>query len=78
MPAALDLSVAQVLDDICETLLEAAYRGTPYRRLHLDSGTYRRLELAKARELARGSPLVVLGLEVVADPLLEPGRPALS
>jgi hypothetical protein len=60
-------SVAEVLDGVCTDILRAAYGGRPPTRMNVSPRVYELVAAAKAQELARGNPLMLLGLDLVSD-----------
>ena len=73
-----DISVAEALDAACMRILDAASWHVPVKALRINTKVYELVAHAKARELARGEPLLLLGLPVVADDAVEVGRPELA
>jgi hypothetical protein len=73
-----DISVAEALDTAMVQILNAMHRQVPVTSLHVRPRVYDLVATAKAKELARGEPLVLLGLPVVADDTLTGDRPELG
>lgn len=67
-----DLTVAEILDDACRAILRGTYHRPPMREIHLNPQVYRVVAGGKARELDRGAPLMLLGLDVVSDVTVAP------
>jgi len=65
-------SVAHALDDACVQALQAGQSGREVAVLRVGPSLYAEFARAKARELTRGEPLMVLGLRVVMDDEHEP------
>lgn len=64
---ALDISVAEMLDDVCMDVFKAIRRHDPISKLSVEPHVYDLIVEAKAAELRRGNAAVVLGLELVSD-----------
>lgn len=60
-------SVAHLLDQARQQLVEARERGENPRYLRVNTDLYEVVAEAKAREVFRGSTLLLLGLEVVGS-----------
>lgn len=73
-----EFEVGALLDDIAATLLESPTLGAELRRLRVHPELYDRLVEAKSRELARGNPLLVFGMDAVRAEDVAPERPEMS
>lgn len=72
--APVDITVAEALDHVCEDLHHAPAWQLVHGTLHVHPRVYERIAWARRAELARGNPLVVLGLELQADDVVPPGE----
>jgi hypothetical protein len=77
-PAVSDYNVAELLDDLAEAIVTSPDRGAGLRHLRVNPKVYDVIAEAKARELARGNPLLLLGMEVEAVYGLPPNAPEMS
>ena len=64
--SATGIGVAALLDDATDQLLELEERGEHPTRLSVPQGTYDVIVGLRSADLARGVPLIVLGLPLVA------------
>jgi hypothetical protein len=60
-------SLAPVMDSVCEALHAGYARGERFTRLYLSPRLYQIVADSKAREIARGNPVMVLSLDVEPD-----------
>jgi hypothetical protein len=60
--------ISSLLDDLGARVATAIAQGENPTYIHVDPCIYAAIAEAKARSLARGNPLLVFGLELVADP----------
>lgn len=65
-PSSLDPSVAEMLDDVRDLLVEARDQGERPTGLVLTPKLFRAVMEAKARESARGNRIVLFGMELFA------------
>jgi hypothetical protein len=73
-----DYFVGEMLDDLAESILALPDRGVALRWLRVNPHLYDVISAAKARELARGNPLLILGMEVVRADGVPPSQPQMS
>jgi hypothetical protein len=70
--------VGELLDDLAESIVTSPDRGAGLRRLRVNHHLYDVIAAAKARELARGNPLLLLGMELESVYGLPPNAPEMS
>lgn len=68
----LDLSSADILDEACRLALDAQAAGRQVTVLHVHPLVYQRFAHARAADIERGEPLVLLGLRLVSVPMTRP------
>lgn len=73
-----DYYVGELLDDLAEKIVTSPDRGAGLRRLRVNERLYDVIAEAKARELARGNPLLLLGMELEPVSGLSPRAPEIS
>jgi hypothetical protein len=73
-----DYYVNELLDDLAEAIVTSPDRGAGLRRLRINDRLYEVIAAAKARELARGNPLFLLGMEVEPAAGLAPNATEMS
>jgi hypothetical protein len=60
--------ISSLLDDLSSRVATAIAQGENPTQIHVEPRIYAAIAEAKARSLARGNPLLLFGLELVADP----------
>jgi hypothetical protein len=73
-----DYHVGDLLDDLAGKILASPDRGAGLRRLRVHPGIYDVIASAKSRELDRGNPLLLLGMDLVRADGVAPNRPEAS
>jgi hypothetical protein len=69
-----DVSIAQMLDDACPQILDAWYRNERPHYLRVHRSLYEAVAEAKASEIKRGNPVLLLGLEIIPSDVVPPNR----
>jgi hypothetical protein len=68
-----DRYIAEVLDEACQQWLDKRNRGEdPPHEVRVNPIVYQTIADAKASDLARGNPLMLLGLDVVSAERVPP------
>jgi hypothetical protein len=70
----MDITIAIALDDVCAQIVNAFNDDRSVRSVHLDPQTYNLVAQAKAKQLSRGNPLLLLGHNVVKNNALVTGK----
>ncbi|MGW5151497.1 hypothetical protein [Rhodococcus koreensis] len=70
--------VGELLDDLAEKIVTSPDRGAGLRTLRVNPYLYDVVAQAKARELSRGLPLLLLGMELERAEGIAPARPEMS
>ena len=65
--AAVDVSLARVIDRAGLQILELSARGERVTAIRVSPEAYEAIAQARAREVANGYPLLLLDLELIAD-----------
>lgn len=65
---AVGVSLARVIDRAGLQILELSARGGQVTAIRVSSEAYEAIAQARAREVANGYPLLLLDLELIADP----------
>lgn len=70
--------VGELLDDLAAQIVMSADRGAGLRTLKVNPYLYDVVAEAKERELSRGNPLLLLGMELVRAEGVAPARAEIS
>lgn len=70
--------VGELLDAIAATILASPDRGAGLRELRVHPQIYDLVAQAKSRELDRGIPLLLLGMDLVRADGVAPNQPEMS
>jgi hypothetical protein len=73
-----DRYVAEVLDEACRAWSDLIAHHSAPRELRVNPAVYDSIASAKAKEVARGNPLLILGLPLVASATVPPARAELA
>ena len=75
MAQPMDISFIETLDDMCTEIHDADSADRHVTSVRVPRSIYDVVAAAKARQhLSRGNPLLLLGLDLVADERLRPGE----
>jgi hypothetical protein len=67
-------SIAEMLDEACPLILAAWQRNERPHYLRVHRTLYEVVAEAKASEIARGNPVLLLGLEIIPSDVVPPNR----
>jgi hypothetical protein len=71
----MDISMAVILDDLCTLIRRADDEHRSIYAVHVAPRIYELVAAAKAKQhVSRGNPLMLLGLDLVRDETVVPGR----
>lgn len=70
--------IGELLDDLAAEIVTSVDRGAGLRTLKVNPYLYDVVAEAKSRELRRGNPLLLLGMELVRAEGVAPARPEMS
>jgi hypothetical protein len=68
------MTVAQLLDEVSPRILAAWHRNEIPQRIMIHTSLYDEIVGAKLRELRRGNPILLLGLEIIPSESLPRDR----
>ena len=73
-----EFEVCGLLDDLAAKILMSPSGGAELRHIRMHPQIYDRMAEAKSRELERGNPLLVFGMDAIRAEDVAPDRPEMS